>query len=481
MNNSTKKEKNKEGETKIMKNNFMIAILTVLLLVAVIFGVLFGSGLLGEPSEVSIPATSIPNLDISDILSGNIDVSVESFPDTSTGDESTGDVSTEIPDTSTGDVSTEPSKPDTSETVVTPPDTSEPEVSRPTYTGETWQVSGLSVRHLFTHCLIAYPELASNAAFTDCLTAPEWKKVLQSLYDNDFVLVDFNSIYDIYEEDGVEKAKMKSKITVPKGKKPLVISIDDVVYDPKKTNQGMVDKLVIRDNELWTYTLFKDGREEYSQDNEIFVILEDFIDKHPDFSYEGAKITLALTGFAGILGYRTDSSFAEQGYDVAKERKEAKVVADWLKAHGYTFASHSYAHGRMSNFSEEKTIRDCRKWKEEVASIVGDTNIFIYPYGDWPKYDTANHKALLDAGFKIFNGTSTMNYLINGFPGKGASVGNIFMDRFNVTGQTLLYATRQSDDGSYKFYDRMMEYYDPFEVYDNENRPETMYRPDDLQ
>ena len=73
-----------------------------------------------------------------------------------------------------------------------------------------------------------------------------------------------------------------------------------------------------------------------------------------------------------------------------------------------------------------------------------------------------------------------MNYLINGFPNKGSSVGNIFMDRFNVTGQTLLYATRQSDDGSYKFYDRMMEYYDPFEVYDNENRPETMYRPDDL-
>ncbi len=138
MNNSTKKEKNKEGETKIMKNNFMIAILTVLLLVAVIFGVLFGSGLLGEPSEVSVPVTSIPNIDVSDILSGNIDVSVESFPDTSTGDESTGDVSTEIPDTSTGDVSTEPSKPDTSEPVVTPPDTSEPEVSRPTYTGETW-------------------------------------------------------------------------------------------------------------------------------------------------------------------------------------------------------------------------------------------------------------------------------------------------------------------------------------------------------
>ena len=442
-----------------MKNNFIIAVLTVLLLVAVIFGVLFGSGLLGTPNEISVPENS---LNVSDILSGNIDNST-TYP----SDESGSDNSGGYTETSSGtDVSTGT--------------TSETETSRPMYTGETWEVSGLSVRHLFTHCLIAYPELASNAAFTDCLTASEWKKVLQSLYDNNFVLVDFNYIYETYEENGVEKARMKSKLTVPKGKKPLVISIDDVVYDPKKTNQGMVDKLVIRDNELWTYTLFKDGREEYSQDNEIFVILEDFVKKHPDFSYNGAKVTLALTGFAGILGYRTDSSFAEQGIDVAKERKECQVVVDWLKKNGYAFASHSYAHGWMSKFSEEKTIRDCKKWQEEVASLVGDTNIFVYPYGDWSKYDTANHKALLDAGFKIFNGTATKNYLIDGFPGKGASVGNVFMDRFNVTGQALEFATEQSSDGSYPKYERMMEYYDPFEVYDNEHRPKKMYRPSDL-
>lgn len=444
-----------------MKSNFVIITISVLLLFVVIFGALFGSGLLGGGDEVSVPVESLSSIDISEILNESSNVSEESMPDVSVG----------APDVSIGDESIDASE----------PEISKPPYTRPVYTGETWQVSGLSVRHLFTHCLIAYPELASKAAFTDCLTAPEWEKVLQSLYDNDFVLVDFDYIYEIYEDNGVEKARLKNQLTVPKGKKPLVISIDDVVYDPKKTNQGMVDKLVIKDDELWTYTLFKDGREEYSQDNEIFVILESFVEKHPDFSYNGAKITLALTGFAGILGYRTDSSFAEQGFDVAKEREEAQVVVDWLKTHGYSFASHSYAHGSMGKYSEEKTIRDCNKWKEEVASLVGDTNIFIYPYGDWPKYDTPSHKALLDAGFKIFNGTSTTNYLINGFPQKGASVGNIFMDRFNVTGQTLLYATRRSDDGSYKFYNRMMEYYDPFEVYDNENRPEQMYRPTDLK
>lgn len=392
---------------------------------------------------------------------------------TASGETSPGSVSEPSGDSS-GNSSGNPSG-NPSETSV-PPDVSDPEPPV-----ETWEYDGLSVRHLFTHCLVAWPELAPEGAYRDCLTVSEWKAILNELYDRDFVLIDVNYMFETYKDtDNTDKIRVKNKITVPKGKKPLVISIDDVVYDPKKTNQGMVDKLVIKDGELWTYTLFKDGREDFSQDNEIFTILESFIKDHPDFSYKNAKCTLNLTGFCGILGYRTSPSYADAGIDYMAEREKAAVVVKWLKAHGYSFASHSYAHGMMGSFSPQRMEEDCRLWRDEVESLVGQTDVFIYPYGDWPKYDTALHQTLLNYGFKFFCGTSTYNYLINGFPGKGASVGNAFCDRFTAAGTVLDRADRKDPDGTYAFYERIKEYFDPFVVYDNENRKRKLVRPADL-
>ena len=37
-------------------------------------------------------------------------------------------------------------------------------------------------------------------------------------------------------------------------------------------------------------------------------IVDDFVREHPDFSYRGDKGTIALTGYNGVLGYR--SSYA---------------------------------------------------------------------------------------------------------------------------------------------------------------------------
>ena len=37
-------------------------------------------------------------------------------------------------------------------------------------------------------------------------------------------------------------------------------------------------------------------------------LIDAFVKKHPDFSYRGAKGTLALTGYNGVLGYRTSKS-----------------------------------------------------------------------------------------------------------------------------------------------------------------------------
>ncbi len=44
-------------------------------------------------------------------------------------------------------------------------------------------------------------------------------------------------------------------------------------------------------------------------DYDLVPILDSFIKEHPDFSYHGRKGILAMTGYNGVLGYRTDSAY----------------------------------------------------------------------------------------------------------------------------------------------------------------------------
>lgn len=58
--------------------------------------------------------------------------------------------------------------------------------------------------------------------------------------------------------------------------------------------------------------------------------VEAFIQEHPDFSNNGARGILGLTGYNGILGYRTDDSLAtstdnrnaaKYGYLIQQQKK----------------------------------------------------------------------------------------------------------------------------------------------------------------
>lgn len=367
---------------------------------------------------------------------------------------------------------------------------------------ETQQVSATYVRHVFTHCLINDPQkgcaTASGTLDIDCLTVSEFKGLLESLYKNGFCLININDMY-VVDENG--KARLADTVTVNKGKKPLVISIDDVTYDPKKRGSGMIDRLVIDNGTIMGCYDNADGTTTLT-DGEVFPIIEQFVKEHPDFSYKGNKVTLALTGFAGILGYRTDEVYRGT-YDVDSERQKAQVVVDWLKANGYNFASHSYSHADYSNISLNRTMEDIRDWKANVEPLIGETKVFVYPYGAFTYQDTEVHNALLKEGFVVFCGTSQLNTLWdNRHPRKGggsvADTGTIYLERFTVTGFTLrIYGSRQSFYNYYvkyfkglgysdadaaeeaqastdKRYDayrqNSLEYYVPEEIYDHDNR-----------
>ncbi len=332
------------------------------------------------------------------------------------------------------------------------------------------------VRHIFSHCLIAYPEMGcgdpakgNGSLDVDCLTVSEFQILLQSLYDNGYCLIDINDMYENYTDaNGVRKARLKQYVQVYEGKKPLVISVDDVVYDSRKLDWGMIDRLEIKNDTIVGMKMIN-GKAVYS-DLEIFPQLEKFVASHPDFSFEGAKCTLALTGFEGILGYRTDDQFAEQGIDYMAEREKAKVVVNWLKANGYNFASHSYSHSNYGTCSQSRVDRDIERWNSQVKPLIGETQVFVYPYGAFTYYGTETHNKLLKEGFTIFCGTSQTNCLWDGkHPKKrdsngstiASGTGSIYLERYTITGQTLR---------DWRDFPSMYDYCDPYATYDHENR-----------
>lgn len=288
------------------------------------------------------------------------------------------------------------------------------------------------VEHLFTHCLIAYPELCySSPSMTasldeDCITPSEFTKILNALYEKDYILIDINMLIN-ETEDGVEIGEVK----IPRGKTPFVFSVDDVTYDSRKMHTGMVDKLIVGDDgRVCTYTKHEDGTEVISYENECFPIIDEFVRQHPDFTFQGARGTLCNTGFDGVFGYRTQNE-PKEDVDPAHEKEQALLVAQALKDEGWTFASHSYGHAQMGDCTVDFVKEDTDKWIAEVTAIIGETKIMVWPYGNSIRSGEA-HKYLYDSGFRLFCGVGIKPFVAKEPDGLG-----IFMDRKALDGYSL--------------------------------------------
>ena len=288
------------------------------------------------------------------------------------------------------------------------------------------------VEHWFTHALIAFPEitLETNTEYywKDCITPYEFKHFLQALYDYGFILIDPAICIENPSGDGKTFAWV-DQLMLPEGKKPLIMSFDDVVYDSRKMHCGMVDKIIVDENgELASYTKHLNGEEVISYDNEFIPIIEQFCKEHPDFSHNGAKGVIALTGFAGVLGYRTN----RQSENRESEIEEAKKVVAVLKEHGWTFASHSYSHTNFANASLEKVQDDTQKWQNEVQNVVGETPVFVYPFGARIPNEDPRIEVLKNAGFKLFCGVGSKNAI-----NWEMKDGTLLMDRRTMDGTAL--------------------------------------------
>lgn len=279
------------------------------------------------------------------------------------------------------------------------------------------------VTHIFFHSLIydtdkAFKSDSASGYNMVMTTVDEFNKILQSMYDKGFVLV---SIHDLVKEVTGENGEVTYEagdIMLPPGKIPFVLSQDDVCYYEYMEDTGFATKLVIgEDGKVTCEYKNDDGTLSYGA-YDMVPIVDAFIEQHPDFSYRGAKGILALTGYNGVLGYRTDPETYKDSPTLQSDTEEAKKVAEALKADGWEFASHSWGHIHMMQTSWEKFKTDTDKWEKYVEPIIGETDVMIYPFGedvgDWQPYTADNQKYsyLRDAGFRYFCNVDGSQYWV---------------------------------------------------------------------
>ena len=250
------------------------------------------------------------------------------------------------------------------------------------------------------------------------VTTGEFSKILNQLYNNGYVLVDFNSFVSAQTDlEGNEKFMVKS-IMLPEGKKPVMLTETMVNYfaymvdgdgDGKADakGDGFANKLVVDANGDIKAEYIDAAGQTLTGNYDFVPILEDFISQHPDFCYQGARAILAVTGHEGVFGYRCNtayiSSVSQQYYD--EQVAGAKTITNALRDKGYTIACYTYKNDAYGKLSAAQIQADLQSWASQVVNVIGQVDTFVFAkqsrltdYGD----GNAAFRAMYTSGFRYF-------------------------------------------------------------------------------
>ena len=284
------------------------------------------------------------------------------------------------------------------------------------------------ITHVFFHSLIVDPTRSFDGEYTDggynqyMTTVAEFNAILQEMYNKGYVLV---TPYQVARENASGQFEY-CEIRLPAGKKPFIMSQDDLNYYgymiaaqdgsnetpifATTAGDGFAHKIVIGEDGFPTCEYMDKNGVITTGDYDLVPALETFIQQHPDFSYQGARAVLGMTGYEGVFGYRTKPSYrAAMGDDAYnKEVAAAKAVAQNLRDHGWVLASHSYGHPAYGEITAEKVNTDSQKWEDTVQTIIGDADVILYPHGsdiagvEKYSFDNAKFTYLYEDGYRYF-------------------------------------------------------------------------------
>ena len=291
-----------------------------------------------------------------------------------------------------------------------------------------------TVPHIFYHSLVNEPDIAFNADILGksaadgmnawMTTVDEFDKITQQLYDNGYVYVRLRDLVtETVNADGSVSFAPNTHLMLPPGKKPIVLSVDDLSYYHSYEAASFPDKLVLDEyGQVKCHYIRPDGTESVG-DYDVVPRLNTFLAEHPDGAYHGARGLIALTGYNGVFGYRTDidyevkqnlvsdqAAWLEKHPEFSRDEDiaSATVIADALKSEGWEFASHTWGHLSVTSHSVDTLREDNEKWIRNVQNIVGPTDTIIFAHGndigDWTGYSSDNEKYAYysSAGYHFF-------------------------------------------------------------------------------
>lgn len=250
------------------------------------------------------------------------------------------------------------------------------------------------------------------------VTTGEFSKILNQLYTNGYVLVDFNSFIAANTDlDGNQKF-MIDPILLPEGKKPVMLTETMVNYfeymvdsdgDHKADakGDGFANKLVVDGNGDIKAEYIDASGQTLVGNYDFVPILEDFIAEHPDFCYRGARAILAVTGHEGVFGYHCNTSYistiSQQYYD--EQVAGAKAIADALRDKGYTIACFTYKNDAYGKLSVAQIQADMQSWTSQVVNVIGPVDTFVFARASRLTEYGANSNAfqvMYTSGFRYF-------------------------------------------------------------------------------
>lgn len=219
------------------------------------------------------------------------------------------------------------------------------------------------------------------------ITVTEFNNMLDQLYSNGYVLVDADNLFTYSSTEGYTA----KTLYLPQGKKPLMLTQTHVNYYTYMTDgdgDGLADKkgggfasrLIVDDTGKLTCEYVDSQGQTHTGAYDLVPILEEFIAAHPDFSYQGARATLAVSGYDGLFGYRTDpetvQKISQEYYD--QQLAELPAVVGALRDAGYTIACYTYNNLAYGNISAARIKEDLDKWKAEVTPLLGEIDTFVF-------------------------------------------------------------------------------------------------------
>lgn len=314
------------------------------------------------------------------------------------------------------------------------------------------EVLNLSFQMLVADPARAYAdESYSDSYANNFVTIGEFSKILQQLYDNGYMLVSMDDfITTITNADGTTSYAAKT-MYLPAGKKPLMITQTQVNYYtymtdgdgdglPDKDGAGFASKLIVGSDGKITNEYVDASGNTVTGAYDLVPILDAFIESHPDFSFGGAKATLALTGSDGVFGYRTNpgakEALGEEAYNA--ELQGAASIINALRADGYTFACYTYDNMPYGDMSADAILEDLNYWNNEVVPLLGSTNILVYAVNsdiaEPGPYSGEIYETLNNQGFRFYLG-----FCDEGDTWVTAGADYVRQGRILVTGYNLLY------------------------------------------